>query len=227
MTLARPRFDWITESWNQPAELTGGDFVLRRQAGRRLRIILGDACGHGRAAAPIAAAARRLMAADLDGPLDARVLRRWNAALYAQLPCGFVCVTCVELDLATGRGWVINAGNPPVLIRRGDGAIRGLATQGTPFGATEDDAWTPARRQPIRLKPQDMLLCFTDGLTERVGPSRRFFGLNRVMRAASVSFSVSPVRTLRRWVAHFEHGEAGQDDLLVICVRSVEAATAA
>jgi sigma-B regulation protein RsbU (phosphoserine phosphatase) len=210
--------------WDQPAGDVGGDFILRARASDTLRVFLGDACGHGGDAAPLARATCRMIAADLGRPLDERLLRRWHRKTLRRFPDRFVCLTAIELDPLTGQGMLLNAGNPEVLIRRDDGAIEALSSTGMPLGLVEDAAWHPGPFRTIRLRPRDMLLCFSDGLIERVGLDRGCFGLERVQRAFALDRSASPIRTLRRWLARFASITTDQDDLSILCLRTAGAA---
>jgi serine phosphatase RsbU (regulator of sigma subunit) len=206
------------EQWSRSADGgPGGDFVICFQTPTTLRMIIGDVCGHGREAAAVAERVRRRLERDVRRPLSAVRFRRWNRELKRELLGGFVSLTAVEIDRASGAARIANAGNPAVLVQRADGRQETFANTGMVLGILDRIDWVEPSISHLRLGPDDRVICFTDGLTERLSSEREIFGLERVKRAIAL-VAGSPVRALRRWVAAFEGPGAEQDDLTILCV---------
>jgi sigma-B regulation protein RsbU (phosphoserine phosphatase) len=218
------RPDLFTECWDQPAGRSGGDFVVSVTTATGVRIAIGDVAGHGDTIAPRAAVVRRLVERDLRDNVDEETFRRWNQIFGGVVPAGgFVCITYIEINPKNGQARIANAGNPSVLLRRDDGRIEYFPTTGMILGVVEDAEWKPPRFVSTSLEANDALVCFTDGLTERTGPGKEPFGLDRVVRAVTYGAATSALNSLRNWVDAFSAKEAEQDDLTVFCVKRATA----
>jgi PAS domain S-box-containing protein len=161
---------WEVASCYSPSGRTevGGDFfdVLPQPDGRLVACV-GDVMGRGvRAAASMAqvrAAIRAYVAVDPDpmrvvGLLD----RLFEAYDVAQL----VTVLYLLADPRQGRLTMLNAGHPPPVVLRADGAAEQLSPPaGPPLGTGGGER----RATTVPLAPGDLVLAFTDGLVERRG----------------------------------------------------------
>src|SRR5256714_15508058 len=68
---------------------------------------------------------------------------------------------CVALDPVTGKASVVGAGNPPLLVTRGDGMTQSVASIAPPLGLIEQPEFSETA---INLEPGDAFLLYTDGL---------------------------------------------------------------
>jgi phosphoserine phosphatase RsbU/P len=92
-------------------------------------------------------------------------------------PGQFVTAVYGVLDLQRRSLTYANAGhNPPLLLRAG-GRSEQLASTGTILGAF---AGSTFRERSVDLHPGDMLLMYTDGLTEAMNAENEQFGVGRV-----------------------------------------------
>jgi serine phosphatase RsbU (regulator of sigma subunit) len=142
----------------------------------------------------------------------------------------FVTAFYGVLDPVTGMLAYCNAGhNPPLLLRAQDkGPIRELRRTGMALGAVEDQVW---QQSTIQIAPGDVLLLYTDGITEAQDPNGRFFGADRLLDSLQASvYSSEPVTAIARYIKdtllaeiHVFVGDAPQfDDItLVVIARSV------
>jgi len=136
----------------------------------------------------------------------------------------FVSVFYGILDPAAGVLEYCNAGHhPPYLLSGTDGSVvQALRRTGMPLGVMEDAIWEQAT---IRLAPGDVLLLYTDGITDAQNQQGEFFGQGRLLEAAhaSLDHSASGIRdALAARVREFA-GDAPQFDditLLVVCAAS-------
>ena len=159
---------WEIGAYFSPAGRTevGGDFfdVIPLPEGR-LVVFVGDVMGRGvRAAAAMAqmrAAIRAYVAIDPDPQV---VLARLDRLFVTYDVGRLVTMVYVLVDPARDEALMLNAGHPPPVVRRHDGALEQLpSTGGAPLGID------PGERElsVFRLGVGDLLLAFTDGLIER------------------------------------------------------------
>src|SRR4030065_490743 len=92
-----------------------------------------------------------------------------------------VTLFCARLDPASALLTYVNAGhNPPLLWRPASGELRELTRPGRVLGVDETTAYEEGS---TTLEPGDVLLLYTDGVTDAIDLSEQQFGLER-MRAA-------------------------------------------
>ncbi|MCI0433399.1 MAG: SpoIIE family protein phosphatase [Gemmatimonadetes bacterium] len=157
-----------------PAESVGGDFYqLYRLPGERLGILIGDVSSHGFSAALIMAltlSAVGIYARSTDSP--AEVLRHVHRALIRELEQTemylslFYCV----LDRHDGLLSYANAGHPQAWRIDGDGQPTRLSATGPPLGTIPVEPY--GERIARWVSGRDMLLLFTDGLSDALADQR-------------------------------------------------------
>src|SRR5581483_381465 len=160
----------------------GGDFYdVFPLRGRHWGFIIGDVCGKGPGAAAKTALARyTLRTAAMLERRPADVLAVLNDALLQRAePESFCSALFARLRRAGSgaSGELFVAGHPRPLLRRASGEVERLDSGGALLGIMEGDV---ARRVPLSLGPGDVLLVYTDGVTEaRRGPE--LFGEDRLV----------------------------------------------
>jgi serine phosphatase RsbU (regulator of sigma subunit)/predicted ester cyclase len=172
---------WEFAQHYQPATEVGGDFYdfLDLEDGR-LGLVVGDATGHGMAAALVMAGARSMLRAvvqSLESPGE--VLTRVNEALVADIAPGMF-VTCFYgvLDPESGRLSYANAGhNLP--CRRHNGQADELRARGMPLGLMSGMGY---EEKGATLEVGDSALFYSDGLVEAHDPKGEMFGFPRLRR---------------------------------------------
>ncbi|HMB52916.1 MAG TPA: PP2C family protein-serine/threonine phosphatase [Thermoanaerobaculia bacterium] len=185
----------------------------------RLALVIGDASGHGMAAGLLMAIASSTLhtAIDLD-PRPDRVAAILNRALCrAGDRRAFMTLFYALLDPANGKLDYVCAGHPFPLLRRADGAVEELGDGGLPLGMR------PEIEAPLghaELAPGDVLLLYTDGLPEAVGPDDRAFGFERLRALVTAA---GDAETLRDRILHAFDGHRGDrpldDDLSLVVVK--------
>jgi serine phosphatase RsbU (regulator of sigma subunit) len=168
----------------RPANTVGGDcYDILRLPDGRLLLMLGDVSGKGSPAALLMALAiamlRTLAAEDL--PLVG-LMERLNRLVYEQTPASrFITMFVAAIDPATWTLTYINAGQTPPLLRRRNGDIESLATGGIALGMFDRSTYEATG---IPLEPGDLLVAYSDGVTEAESPNGVPFeesGLRRVI----------------------------------------------
>jgi sigma-B regulation protein RsbU (phosphoserine phosphatase) len=102
----------------------------------------------------------------------------------------FVTVFYSILDPATGRLTYCNAGhNPPYLLSAQEiDSVQELGRTGIPLGIFEDTTW---HRDVAQLAPGDVLVLYTDGITEAQDRRETFFGQERLLETAKANLGRS------------------------------------
>ncbi|GMV25558.1 MAG: hypothetical protein AMXMBFR58_15890 [Phycisphaerae bacterium] len=173
-----------TAALYRPAQRSGGDYY---DAGPlpdgRFGVMIADVSGHGAAAAVLMAILRTIVHDEVDqspvsGPaalLDYADGRLCNLGLPNR--GAFVTAFSGALDTCTGEFRYSCAGHPPArLLRMSDHSVVSLDGAATPpLGVLEER--TPRSEEAVRLSPGDLLVFYSDGITEARSPSREFFGI--------------------------------------------------
>jgi sigma-B regulation protein RsbU (phosphoserine phosphatase) len=134
--------------------------------------------------------------------------------------CMFVTIWLAVLNLRTGAMATTNAGHNPPYLRRADDSIERLANRHGPIvGARGGIAY---REDMLELRRGDLLLLYTDGVTEATSVSDELFSEERLKEVlcANDSYTVEDaVAATVKAVNDFE-GDADQyDDITVMAVR--------
>jgi sigma-B regulation protein RsbU (phosphoserine phosphatase) len=211
-----------------PARSIGGDYYDFIQVGdQRIGIALADVSGKGVAAALIMSvvqASLRLIASDGDISLP-RLASRMNDFLYRTTPGNkYATFFYAQLDGDRRQLRYVNAGhNPPFLVRAVD-AIEGadmleLTIGGAVVGMLPDMSYEEAT---VDLRSGDVLLAYTDGVTEAHNPDQAEFGeerLKTLLREVS-HLSADEIRArisseLKAWI----HDSEQYDDLTFVVMK--------
>lgn len=167
------------------AEL-GGDLCEVWPVGpQRTLIAVGDAVGHSIPAALIMAVARGALRTLLHGEsaglaqTDA-LMRRINRTLCTVTRAEqFMTLVCGVIDAHRMTLTYTNAGHPPPWLSR-DGRRSALASHGLLLGVVPDTGY---QQSVLPLRSGDLLLFFTDGVSEAMSRDRSFFRSDGVMSA--------------------------------------------
>jgi hypothetical protein len=200
----------------EPCYDNGGDAFDYAANDDILHLAVLDAMGHGLAAAGVAAFALSAYRHSRRGGCD--LLQTYGAmdgAVGDQFPGErYVTALIAELDLESGRVCWISAGHPPPLVIRGGRHARPLvAPPATPLGV--ETAGTPAVAE-ASLEPGDLLLLYTDGLTEARRADGSMFGTEGlsefiVREATAGQTAPETLRRLRHAIMEGADGELRDD----------------
>ena len=215
----------VAHRW-QAAQEVGGDLIdFAPLRSGNLGMVIADVSGKGIPAALYMVFARTLLrAAAFSGREPAAMLMRTNELIVADSTSDFF-VTAYYALLDVHRHTLIYASaghNLAFYAPADDGMPRALTTKGVPLGIVAD---AEIEQNEMPLTPGDVVLFYTDGVTEAMNAADEEFGgerLAEVLRAlAPRRWRRSPMR-LRRPVRDFV-GEAVQhDDFALIVVKRVD-----
>lgn len=217
---------WEIASLYSPAETgqrieVGGDFYEIFEAGTASLAIIGDVTGKGVQAATLTALMRygARFASRLE-PEPASILRRLDEELRRRASDELCTAACVMLH--EERIVISSAGHPPALLVRPGGEVIELPASGPILGAFEDGEW---RDDAISVAPDELLLLYTDGVTETRGAKDRF-GSGRLRELLSENAGAAPEEVLQRLeeaLAVFGDG-THRDDVAVLAMRPASGA---
>jgi sigma-B regulation protein RsbU (phosphoserine phosphatase) len=207
----------------RPALEVGGDFFdFFYVDTNRLCFLVGDVSDKGAASGLFMAAAKTLIKAHaVRAESTAGIVSRVNRELSVNNDsCMFVTLLLAILDLSTGEVVLTNGGhNRPYRIRQGQEpeSIRELS--GPALGIVEAADYSEAT---IVLEPGDLMVVYSDGVTEAMSRKRELFGEDRLERLLALnSMTTAEVvgRTIADAVAAFEEDSQQSDDVTVVAVK--------
>jgi sigma-B regulation protein RsbU (phosphoserine phosphatase) len=210
---------------NIPSEAVGGDYydVIPISEGQ-WGMVIADVFGKGVPAGLVMASFRASLLAEIrNNYLISTILRKVNRLIWESVEPERCVTACYGVLDAESRVFTYsNAGHLFPMIVSSEG-VRRLERGGILLGAVRDAEY---REERIHLKPGDVVLFFTDGLTEAENPAGEAFGEQRLVeRVASLIGKTSSeiVRSLHRAVWEFSGGQLGDDfTLLVMKVKGGE-----
>jgi sigma-B regulation protein RsbU (phosphoserine phosphatase) len=146
-------------------------------------------------------------------------LNHINRFLYEKTPVDrFVTLFLFALN-AAGHGRFVNAGhNPAYLFRAASGQIEELHSDGLILGAFDFASY---RSCPLQLYQGDILVVYSDGVTEACNPEGEMFGEDRlistIQEEAPAGGSALKEKILRS-VKEFTRGMAQTDDVTFVLI---------
>jgi len=202
-----------------PSRHVAGDTYDAFKDGDSLIATITDVSGKGVGAGMIASgvhAAVRLMSTNGAGLADLAV--RVNAYLSGATEDNRFATSAIVRLESDGRIIAVNAGHCPILIRRGDGTIDEISSSGFPLGMMPVATYS---EHEDRLEPGDLLLLYTDGLTEAEDPDEEEFGVENVAEVVSKlehPSAASACKELLGAIETFTCGKPLHDDATLLVV---------
>jgi sigma-B regulation protein RsbU (phosphoserine phosphatase) len=210
--------------FNAACRTVGGDyFDFFPYRDGRVGLALGDVSGKGMPASLMMMAlhARVQVLAEDPGDLGA-FMTRLNKTTCRNCPNNrFITFFFSVLDPATGELAFANAGhNPPIVVRR-SGEARMLEGGGPVLGIL---AMAPYGEQRAHLDPGDMLVLYSDGVTEANNAALEEFGEERfieVLRRSRGEPAAAVVGAVIQALGEFAQGAPQADDITIVVAKRV------
>lgn len=206
---------------NIPSRYVGGDFYdfipLKEN---RSAFMLGDVSGKGMAAALLAAMAQGALQALFTSNLPlTEVVSSLNKVLVQRSASNrFITLFCATLA-PDGQFTYINAGHNLPILARATGETETLTTKSVLLGAFDFVEYKPRQ---TRLTLGDVVVMYTDGVTEAVNAENQMFGDERLERLVKESVNLS-AEEIKRWildeVLRFTTGLPQGDDITLIVLK--------
>jgi len=205
-----------------PCRTVGGDYYdFFTYPDGRVALVLGDVSGKGISAALLMTAfqARVQVLAEEPGDL-ARMMERLNRILAANCPANcFISFFFGLVDPSREEIVFCNAGHNPPLLQRASGEMEKLEAGGPVLGVLPEISYTAEKRS---LGPGDLLLVFSDGVTEAQDSEEEEFGEERLAEVLAANRDEPADAVLERVkeaVADWTAGVAPFDDLTLVAAR--------
>jgi serine phosphatase RsbU (regulator of sigma subunit)/CHASE2 domain-containing sensor protein len=205
-----------------PAREVGGDlYDIIKLDENRFVITIGDVCGKGIPAALFMAITQTVMRLVLRSGQDLQAeIKAANKLLVANnREQMFTTLFCGVIDVPKGTLTYCNCGhNPPLVFHRAEGTFEALPSCGPPAGVRDNASYVP-RSIPLALG--DLLLLYTDGVTEAEGLQSAQFGMNRLEQTI-LEVRDHPARgvvehVIKR-VSEFAKGAPQSDDITCVAI---------
>lgn len=213
----------IAARW-RTARQVGGDFYdVIDLPNDKLGIFIADVADKGMPAALFMALTRTLVrAAVTETSSPAEALRRVNDSLLPDTHQGmFITAVYGELDLKAGTFTYVNAGhNPPFWVKT-DGGLEKLTRTSIALGVVEQPV---IEEKTLAFSAGDILLLYTDGLTEAFSPGGDLFGEVRlldVIASLTVDTAEEVIRSIEECLNEFVDPLPLSDDLTMMAIRMV------
>ena len=165
-----PGFDMIGAS--VPSRQVGGDYFdfLSLEPGR-IGVAIADVSGKGMPAALLMANLQASLQGQVIHPSSvAEIVARVNDLLARSTDAQmFATFFYGVLDSKTGTFTSVNAGHNPPLLLKADGSMQTLNSGGVVLGMLQG---MPYEQETMPFAPGDLLVLYTDGVTEAEGPTR-------------------------------------------------------
>jgi PAS domain S-box-containing protein len=212
---------WEIAALYRPAEVeqpieVGGDFYEVIETGGSCLALIGDVTGHGVAAAAVTSLMRHgaRFASRLE-PDPVAILRRLDDELRRRKGSAMCTALCAALH--EGSLIMCSAGHPPALIVDRAGAVVEAPVPGPLLGAFADGTWHQER---MPVSSGELVLMYTDGVTETTGDTERFGGA-RLRQLLSEHAGASPEQLLAALDETLQEFQDGMptDDVAALALR--------
>lgn len=211
---------YALDAFQEPSRSVGGDlYDVARLPDGRLFFVVADVSGKGMGAALLMSnllACFRVLYGETDFHL-ARVVERVSAQMFSySAPGQFATLFCGLLRPESGEIVYVNAGHNSPLVARRDGQIELLKSTGLMVGAFDFARWEEAECQ---LAPGDLVLVYSDGVTEANNPTQEEYGeerLTKVLLAGQRLSIVDLIERLRQDIKAFASGAPASDDATLL-----------
>lgn len=209
--------------YNAPCRTVGGDYYdFLRYADGRMALLIGDVSGKGMAAALLMSSLQARIQVLFEKP-DAlsEQVARLNRITAANCPGNcFITFFAAVLDPATGELRYCNAGhNPPLLLHK-NGEVEPLGATGMVLGILPNASY---EERTCRLDRDELLVLFSDGLTEACNPDlAEEFGEGRLiafLKKERDQRAADLLEATKMELSSFTGGAAAADDITMVLVR--------
>jgi sigma-B regulation protein RsbU (phosphoserine phosphatase) len=210
---------------NLPARQVGGDFfdfipVSENEWG----IVIADVSGKGVPAALFMALSRTLVRANVSDKITAsEAIQKANHLISQEAQMGmFVTLFYAVLAPEQRRLQYVNAGhNPPFVVNKGSTDVILLRASGIAMGVIDD---VVLEEKEIMLDSNDVVVFYTDGITEAINMAGEQFGEKRLVETINRNAD-SPVKDLvgavKDEVFIFASGQPQFDDFTLVILKAI------
>ncbi|MCJ7498268.1 MAG: SpoIIE family protein phosphatase [candidate division Zixibacteria bacterium] len=207
---------------NIPSEQVGGDYydfipIVEDQIG----IAIGDVSGKGIPAALIMASFRASLKAEIrNNYAIGTIFFKVNNLLYESIEReNYVTAVYGVLDIKNKVFTFSNAGHNPPILRREEGTIEYLTEGGVALGILQNHDY---KEMVLGLNPGDLILFYTDGVTEAKNKAGEEFGTKRLEEILLENYALKARQIqdkIYQEIKEFTENKPGQDDFTMIVIK--------
>ncbi len=213
---------WELRGLNQPSRQVSGDlYGFWPRPDGKYYVMIADVAGKGIGPGLLMASLQATMEVLVRSQLPTAELAEELSQILHRHTTSNRFVTCflVLLDHENGLVQFTNAGHNPPLLFRSDGSIESLESQGLPLAMFPGNTYTQDQRP---MKAGDLLVLYTDGITEAARPD------GSELELAGLRALLSPVRTqplpqleqrIEETLDAFTAGAPPSDDRTLVLIR--------
>lgn len=214
-------------AFSEPAREVGGDyFDFFRLGPNSLGVAIGDVSGKGMPAALYMTMLKGFLQSQANSGASPReILSSTNRYFHASAESAiFVTLLFCVFDLATSQLTFARAGHYPLLIHRPrENTTTILQPPGIGIGLEEGDVFDRViREESFGLQQGDVVVMYTDGLTEARNRAREEFGQDRIrtmLQQIDGESAEQILNAIRNTYESFREGEDAHDDFSCVVVR--------
>jgi phosphoserine phosphatase RsbU/P len=206
---------------NAPCRTVGGDYYdFFPLPDGRVAVVIADVAGKGLPASLLMASLQARVQVVLEEPDDLpRRMSRLDRMTARNCPRNrFVTMFLCVFDPQTGEMTYCNAGHNPPLLVRADGSVEPLSGGGLALGMFPDLGYEERR---CRMEPGDLLVLFSDGVTEASSPGGEEFGEERLAGLLTESRgrpAADVLECVSRALAEWSAGAPPTDDITAVAI---------
>lgn len=215
---------WEIGAMWQPAREVSGDYYDFVPVAKELDLIIADVSDKGMPAALLMVQTRSILRANLSpAQTMASGVTRANELICASSANDmFVTMACVRLEAKSGKIICVNAGhNRPMICRARSGELIELPRTGIALGI---DAERKFAQKSERLGRGDLVVLYTDGVTDAMNSAGEMFGeerLREIVLAHHVASAADLIAAFKSELEKFIGSAAPADDITIVAAKKV------
>ena len=213
----------------QPANSVGGDYYdYLNLSDNRVGIFLGDVMGHGYHSAMVAAMTKSCLQTQIRFDASVPEVMKAITRVAEEDSQAFIYMTCCYLIIhPDNRFEFANAGHPQMLLYRaehenGNSEPLELKSSFMPAGFPRFDKPAQYYSTEIAWYPGDLLVIYSDGITEAFNPDAEMYGLDRFKALISEKCHLSPAEIKAEILSDlqaYQRGENANDDITLVVAK--------
>lgn len=218
---------WEFAACWKPARQVSGDFYdFIPESDEGMKLVIADVTDKGMPAALFMALTRSIVRASIDKPISlAKGITRANYLICNDSSLSMpVTLFACQLDINTGQLIYVNAGhNPPLYYKAQEKKFVNLTRTGMFLGFDED---TNYEQEAIQLMPEDLIVCYTDGVLDAINDQGEAFEMDRFVKILNENVTASAndlVEAIEKAIVEFTGDVLPYDDLTVLIIKRVRA----
>ncbi len=221
-----PFLDTVAKT--RSAEEIGGDSFAITAHNDNFFVYVGDVTGHGAPAGLVMMITNTLFEVllpkaktthDLAASINKLLKPRVNATM-------FMTTVFFRFDPQTKRMFYTGCGHEHILVYRAAEGVTEVITTGGIALAMAEDIEKIVEEKEIKLKANDVVVLYSDGITEAINDKQELFGLERltacVTKYGHLGDSLKIFEAISKDVTSFVGETVQNDDMTLICMRLTE-----